>query len=48
MDDSGVYAASISTYEEIGNETLNSTGKDLEVLQEQDKASYFENATRIQ
>lgn len=48
MDDSSIYAASISTYEEIGNELINSTGKDVDTLLMQDKASYFENATRIQ
>lgn len=47
-DNTNVKAASISTYEEIGNELINSTGKDVDTLLMQDKASYFENATRIQ
>lgn len=38
----------ITTTEEIGNELINSTGKDVDTLLMQDKASYFENATRIQ
>ncbi|MBR4321439.1 MAG: bacterial Ig-like domain-containing protein [Treponema sp.] len=46
--DTGIFKASISTYEEIGNELINSTGKDVDTLLMQDKASYFENATRIQ
>ena len=46
--DTLIFKASISTYEEIGNELINSTGKDVDTLLMQDKASYFENATRIQ